>query len=415
MLPDARNRIRGPAGIRQKLGQGLHRNQTPAAMGIKRSSSQYRKRRVCFSSAIGNNMALLSSILRKDPRLQACLQHDTSHLTEGTTGPHVNRVQTALFVLDGLRVDHEEERSQRYGKSTASAVLKFKTRRHIINHRYQSRPDNIVGKMTIAALDVELWRKEAQPQSNGSCLCGNDSTLAALGGRNQASSSAVSSLITAKFASATTPSAGNAAGLSPAATAKLRAPAGVIFVKRARGKFAAMIHFRKNPSLPINPVILSDFDALWRNFGMPVFPTFNPLTEGHVNTLDEYLSVIDSVLAGVEANLGRAQSLFRDVPAVWYPTAHAFTLAIKRDEKDPPENSTWPDGIYFNPRYLKDESGVAVGPLTQTLVPVHECGHMVQNQNIGDSTAAQTLSSAHGYSNFISFCAIGSEDFPDSA
>jgi hypothetical protein len=360
-------------------------------------------------------MALLSSILRKDPRLQACLQHDASHITEGTTGPHVNHVQTALFVLDGLRVDHEEERSQRYGKSTASAVLKFKTKRHIINHRYQSRPDNIVGKMTIAALDVELWRKEAQRQSNGSCFCGNDSTLAAVGRRNQASSSAASSLTTARIASATSPSAGNAAGLSPAAAAKLRAPAGVVFVKRARGRFAAMIHFRKNPSLPINPVILSDFDALWRNFGMPVFPAFNPLTNGEVKTLDDYLSVIDQVLAGVEANLRSAESLFREVPAVQYPEAHAFTLSGKRDKEDPPKDSTWPDGIYFNPRYLKDESGVAVGPMTQTFVPVHECGHMVQNENIADARAAQTLASAHGYSNFIFFCAIGREDFPDSA
>jgi hypothetical protein len=163
-------------------------------------------------------MALFSSILRNDPRLQACQTKDASHLTEGTTGPHVKRVQTALFVLDGLKVDREEERSQRYGKSTASAVLQFKTKRHIINHKYQSRPDNIVGKMTIAALDAELWRKEAQRElTTDSCLCGNDPRSAGVGG--QAGLSAASSFATASFALA--PTAGNAAGPSPAATAKL--------------------------------------------------------------------------------------------------------------------------------------------------------------------------------------------------
>src|SRR5262245_53676392 len=129
-------------------------------------------------------MTLISSILSKDARLQACLKDDASHLTGGMVGPHVGRVQTALFVLDGLRVDHEEESSKRYGKSTASAVLDFKTKRHIINHSYQNQPDNIVRKMTIAALDAELWRKEAHPKNNTpSGVCRN---VATYGSRKQA-------------------------------------------------------------------------------------------------------------------------------------------------------------------------------------------------------------------------------------
>jgi len=43
-----------------------------------------------------------------------------------------------------------------YGKSTATAVLNFKTKRGIINHAYQTAPDNIVGKMTIRSLDESL-------------------------------------------------------------------------------------------------------------------------------------------------------------------------------------------------------------------------------------------------------------------
>lgn len=356
-------------------------------------------------------MALLSSMFRKDPKLQACLVHDRSHLTEGASGPHVGRVQTALFVLDGLRVDHEEERAQRYGKSTSSAVLKFKTKRHIINSSYQSRPDNIVGKMTIAALDQELWRKEAQLPSSGSRFCGNDPILAVLDPRNQASLSSASSQTSARFSLTASPVTGNAGALSPAAAAKRVAPVGVNFVRRTRGRLAAMIHFHKHPSLPINPVILSDFEALWRAFGLPVFPAFNPFTNGEVRTLDEYLSIVEGVLAGMEANLSRADSLFRDVPAVWYPSAHAFTLALKRAAEDPPKDATWPDGIYFNPRYLKDETGAAVGPLKHTYVAVHECAHMVQNDSIQDP-ARQKLSSAYGYSDFVFFCATGRNGEP---
>jgi hypothetical protein len=44
----------------------------------------------------------------------------------------------------------------RYGPSTADAVLTYKTTRNIVNRSYQTQADNIVGKMTIAAMDKEL-------------------------------------------------------------------------------------------------------------------------------------------------------------------------------------------------------------------------------------------------------------------
>ena len=46
-------------------------------------------------------------------------------------------------------------------------------------------------------------------------------------------------------------------------------------------------------------------------------------------------------------------------------------------------------------------------------VALHECGHLVQNDNIADP-AFQTLSSAHGYSNFEIFCAIDREDIAEN-
>jgi hypothetical protein len=68
-----------------------------------------------------------------------------------------------LFAIDGLSVSPVELRTCRYGKSTVAAVLAFKTKRQIINTSYETQVDNIVGKMTIAALDEEMLRKELSP------------------------------------------------------------------------------------------------------------------------------------------------------------------------------------------------------------------------------------------------------------
>ncbi len=42
-------------------------------------------------------------------------------------------------------------------------MLAYKRKRNIINFSYQTQADNIVGKMTIAALDKEIFEKEQQP------------------------------------------------------------------------------------------------------------------------------------------------------------------------------------------------------------------------------------------------------------
>jgi len=42
-------------------------------------------------------------------------------------------------------------------------VLRFKTDRKIINTAYQKTADNIVGKMTVQALDNEMARFELLP------------------------------------------------------------------------------------------------------------------------------------------------------------------------------------------------------------------------------------------------------------
>src|SRR5262245_19627767 len=98
-------------------------------------------------------MSLQSKLYKGDARLEACLIHDSAHIMLGATGDHVWKIQMALILLDGLHIDSGELAAKRYGPSTAAAVLAFKRARNIINRSYQTQADDIVGKMTIAALD----------------------------------------------------------------------------------------------------------------------------------------------------------------------------------------------------------------------------------------------------------------------
>jgi len=99
---------------------------------------------------------LRSRLFRGDPALEACLVRDPAHVLPGAQGDHVGRIQSALAVLDQARIDQAEWSTKKYGRSTASAVLAYKTKRRIINFSYQTQADDIVGKMTIAELDKEM-------------------------------------------------------------------------------------------------------------------------------------------------------------------------------------------------------------------------------------------------------------------
>jgi peptidoglycan hydrolase-like protein with peptidoglycan-binding domain len=101
-------------------------------------------------------LALRSRLFRASKQLQACLLYDYAHVTPGSRGDHVYRIQTALTWLD-YDIDPKELKGSVYGPSTADAVLDYKTQRSIINRSYQTQADNIVGKMTIAAMDQELY------------------------------------------------------------------------------------------------------------------------------------------------------------------------------------------------------------------------------------------------------------------
>jgi hypothetical protein len=109
-------------------------------------------------------MRLRSKLFKGNPALEACLIDNTAHIKEGAGGEHVSKIHTSLFALDCLSVSSDDLGTRRYGKSTAAAVLAFKRKRNIINYTYETEVDNIVGKMTIAALDEEMLCKERQPR-----------------------------------------------------------------------------------------------------------------------------------------------------------------------------------------------------------------------------------------------------------
>jgi hypothetical protein len=101
-------------------------------------------------------MALQSNLFKGDRLLEACEVNDAAHVTSGARGDHVSKIQSALVRLDGITIAQSEISAKGYGPSTASAVLAFKKKRNIINRAYETQADNIVGKMTIAALDKEI-------------------------------------------------------------------------------------------------------------------------------------------------------------------------------------------------------------------------------------------------------------------
>jgi|SRR5687768_13175982 peptidoglycan hydrolase-like protein with peptidoglycan-binding domain len=117
-------------------------------------------------------MALRSNIFSPNQRLQKTLISDPAHVVPGERGDHVARIQAALKDLDGLAIDEVELSRKVYGPSTAAAVLSFKRARKIINRSYQTSEDNIVGKMTIAALDKEMLAKQENtfPRVAGRCF-----------------------------------------------------------------------------------------------------------------------------------------------------------------------------------------------------------------------------------------------------
>jgi hypothetical protein len=112
-------------------------------------------------------MALKSALFRGDTQLENAATSDPAHILTGARGSHVEKLHVALMFLDHATIADDELAADLYGRSTATAVLAYKTKRKIINPAYQTAPDNIVGKLTIAALDQEIAASEARRVQSG--------------------------------------------------------------------------------------------------------------------------------------------------------------------------------------------------------------------------------------------------------
>jgi peptidoglycan hydrolase-like protein with peptidoglycan-binding domain len=97
-------------------------------------------------------LALQSRLFVGDTALEAAAASDAAHIVQGSSGPHVRKIQTGLNLLDDAKLNADGS----YGRLTAAAVLNYKRARAIINTARQTEADDIVGRMTIAALDAEL-------------------------------------------------------------------------------------------------------------------------------------------------------------------------------------------------------------------------------------------------------------------
>jgi peptidoglycan hydrolase-like protein with peptidoglycan-binding domain len=102
-------------------------------------------------------------LFRGFPALDACLVDDQAHVKLGARGEHVRRIQRALVMMGDKTIPTTEYAAGLYGPLTAAAVLSYKQRRSIINRSYQTQPDDIVGKMTIAALDLDVLARQDRP------------------------------------------------------------------------------------------------------------------------------------------------------------------------------------------------------------------------------------------------------------
>lgn len=117
-------------------------------------------------------MTLKSNLFAGDAKLETAAASHTGHITPGAVGPHVKKIQAALAVLDGAVIDQGELDAGRYGPSTARAVLEYKKKRDIINRSYQSQADNVVGIMTIKAMDEELLSRQVEMPPGARLRCG---------------------------------------------------------------------------------------------------------------------------------------------------------------------------------------------------------------------------------------------------
>jgi peptidoglycan hydrolase-like protein with peptidoglycan-binding domain len=67
-------------------------------------------------------LALQSQLFVGDAALEAAAASDAAHIAQGSSGPHVRKIQTALNLVDGAKLNADGA----YGGLTSAAVLNYK-------------------------------------------------------------------------------------------------------------------------------------------------------------------------------------------------------------------------------------------------------------------------------------------------
>lgn len=284
-------------------------------------------------------MALQSQLFRGDPNLEAAAVSDPAHIVPGAKGDHVRKIQRALIQLDNAGIEPDGS----YGPATAAAVLAFKQKRNIINRNYQTQADNIVGKMTIAALDREMADHEQKLDSSQICHCRDFPRSANseddIGVRQ---SFAVSSL-----------SVGGILSGSPRAQALGRVALAKLWVGSAR-RFIALGKAQVLSGLPADQFSKSEErKALVTHFKVNQIP--NPIS---------HLNLLDGVYLLIARTLASASTFFIDDP-----TTRDFANAHRGGFYHPTDLVL--GRIRFGPAYA------GKGELFQTGVLIHEAAHFV--------------------------------------
>jgi len=107
----------------------------------------------------GDQLPLVSKLFRRDPVLESILVESRF----GDFGRHIGKVQTALFILEGVSVDSKELGMEEYGPSTVDAILAYKRKHRILSAASHSEEGEYFSRFTVVALDAEMARYELLP------------------------------------------------------------------------------------------------------------------------------------------------------------------------------------------------------------------------------------------------------------
>jgi peptidoglycan hydrolase-like protein with peptidoglycan-binding domain len=283
---------------------------------------------------------LQSQLFGGDPKLEAAAVSDSAHIVQGARGEHVQKIQLALISIDDAAIAADGL----YGPATAAAVLAYKKKRGIINLSYQTQTDNIVGKMTIAALDREILDLE-RPPTGRLCRLTSSEIKGPSGTRPQLGFALSSGLIAVS------------AALSPRDQALVRVPIGSLLVTSAQSglRRVADVIRQKDPDKIVLMKRSSDWQAL--------------LTHFHVDdsTVDRVVRFASPVFLNIAQTLLSANRLFVNGPpsATFFGQAHLGGTHFRNDPRF--------GRIEFGREYLK------LGGAFQTAVIIHEAAHFANS------------------------------------